>query len=407
MTTGWDATSRTSLVSIPQIDALRGIAICLVFLRHSYGFVYGPGQVVGFWPAIMMSGHTGVTLFFILSGFLLSRPYLVEAGGGARVNRSAYFIRRFFRIMPLYVIAVGAAVATRTNSPLEMAKLALPYLCFLQLVPGAATPMPLESLVWWSLATEVQFYLLLPLLPLALRSSKGRRAGATLLLAYTIAYGAFAVGVLQGGDARTRHFLGHSIFGRASAFALGIMAAAFIERYGERATEWLRRTAVGGLQRADVLLLATVAVLTALLLVVGPIDYRELEGTYPAWHLPEGFLWTTLLVTLLLSRPVLTRPMVNPVTLTIGVLSYSIFLVHMPLLVHGTSLVRYWAPGTTAARGSLPMGIWLGIGVVVILVSTLSYWTIERPAITLGARLAKSRTAGGGRASPAVDGQCA
>jgi peptidoglycan/LPS O-acetylase OafA/YrhL len=405
--TASDASSLRSSIPIPQIDALRGIAICLVFLRHSYGFLYGSISPTEFWPAIMMSGHTGVTLFFVLSGFLLSRPFLEEAAGGVRVIRSAYFIRRIFRIMPLYVIAIALAVVARTNDPMEMVRLAVPYLCFLQLVPGASTPMPLESLVWWSLATEVQFYLLLPLLPLALRSASGRRVGTMLLLAYVAVYGLFAVGLLQGGAPRTRHFIGHSIFGRAWTFGFGILAAAFIERYGEPVAAWMRRPALGRAQRCDLVLLAIVAVLTALLRVIGPIDYIELERNLPAWHVPEALLWTALLTTLLLSQSALARVMVNPVTLAIGVLSYSIFLVHMPLLVHGSPLVRHWLPGSMMGSGQLHIGAWLAIALVVMVVSSLTYRMIERPAIKLGARVARSRTARERTASLLAKDQCA
>src|SRR5437773_1497040 len=70
--------------------------------------------------------------------------------------------------------------------------LGIPFLLFLNSLPGFYTSKLYPySNTWWSLVTEVQFYLLLPLLPLSLRPGTGRRTGAVLLLAYATTYGAF------------------------------------------------------------------------------------------------------------------------------------------------------------------------------------------------------------------------
>ena len=83
--------SRSSTIgtaAIPELESLRGIAIALVVMLHADGMVSGlralAGPRVPLWRAFVLGGWSGVSLFFILSGFLLARPFLAEAFGGRR-----------------------------------------------------------------------------------------------------------------------------------------------------------------------------------------------------------------------------------------------------------------------------------------------------------------------------------
>ena len=213
---------------ITEIESLRGVAITLVFLLHISGSVIFPGRVDGIvvspFRAFALGGHTGVSLFFILSGFLLGRPFLVEVMRGKRLSRSAYYARRALRILPLYYVAVLVGSVLCAQQPRDLLH-GVPYLFFLNAVAGTATPLPPYGYVWWSLATEVQFYLLLPLLPFFLRSRRGRLLGALVVLAYVVAYHAFLTGALRASTVEGQIKLAHSAFGRAPQFALGIVAA--------------------------------------------------------------------------------------------------------------------------------------------------------------------------------------
>ena len=146
--------------------SLHGIAIVLVYAFHVDGVVLFPWNAVGkgLSPALafVRAGHTGVDLFFILSAFLLSLPFLAAARGGRPVHLGRYFTRRALRILPLYYAAVVVAAVMTASRPADLER-ALPYLAFMNSVSGWYTAMPPYSDVWWSLCTEVQFYLLLPL----------------------------------------------------------------------------------------------------------------------------------------------------------------------------------------------------------------------------------------------------
>jgi len=89
---------------IHEIEALRGLAIALVVLFHTNGILtLAPvtvGRDVSLPGAFILAGHIGVSLFFLLSGFLLTPAFIREATDGQRVDRRAYFRRRALRILP-------------------------------------------------------------------------------------------------------------------------------------------------------------------------------------------------------------------------------------------------------------------------------------------------------------------
>jgi len=93
---------RKSSTYFPEIESLRGIAIALVYFHHIDGFVAPAGtgarESIPFlaW-AFVTAGHTGVSLFFVLSAFLLSLPFLKEAAGGRHLSRSEFYERRALR----------------------------------------------------------------------------------------------------------------------------------------------------------------------------------------------------------------------------------------------------------------------------------------------------------------------
>jgi peptidoglycan/LPS O-acetylase OafA/YrhL len=327
-----------------ELESLRGIAILLVYAFHIEGIarVLTPRPKTTSWiGAYLYGGNTGVGLFFVLSGFLLSLPFLVEADGGVRVSRRRYYERRALRILPLYwlVILLGAAVASTSIGDLTRA---LPYLVFANSVSGSVPRIPPWTNVVWSLATEVQFYLLLPLLPLALRSRRGRRIGLVVLALYGAAYAYYLVGpphlhwtnVLR---------LGNSLFGQGWLFLGGIAAGWVYLRHGPQLREALAARAVLANGGADVLL---VILLVAFGFVLRWMcGFRGLLGECPptsVWHLAEAVTWTSVLLAVLLA-PLRLKPLVcNAALARIGLLSYSIYLWHVPILRTAFVVFREW-----------------------------------------------------------------
>ena len=151
---------------LPELDGLRALAILLVLLSHHLGSV----PIASFRYVIEM-GWVGVDLFFVLSGFLIG-GILLDQRPATNYYR-VFYLRRFFRIVPLYALLVipgllvlgfglqshFAGHSLAHQSPYGM------WLCalFLQNFGSIfAFGVPLYLSPTWSVAVEEQFYLLLP-----------------------------------------------------------------------------------------------------------------------------------------------------------------------------------------------------------------------------------------------------
>jgi peptidoglycan/LPS O-acetylase OafA/YrhL len=378
---------RRSAAYLAELESLRGVAILLVLLFHLDGFILGLAHrshtIVSPAFAFIGAGHSGVSLFFILSAFLLSLPFLAEADGGKRVVRTRYFERRALRILPAYWTAVVVGTLLTTQHPRDLLR-GVGYLVFANSFVRL-DPMTPYSSVWWSLATEVQFYLLLPFLPLVLRPGAGRRAGVALAVAWAIAYAAFLAGAL--GAPGDRLTIALSVFGRAPLFALGIAAAALYRKAGDRLRDW--STGVPWLARggADLVLLGVLATLGFLLRWAVHAGYTETETTARhLWHVAEGGLWTAVVLLVLLA-PLRVKPLVcNRAFATLGVLSYSIYLLHVPLATFALRAVRSRAHPLTGWTPTT-VGVIAAIVLLCALVASVTYRLVERPFLLRKAKL--------------------
>lgn len=331
-----------------ELDCLRGIAMCLVFAIHAEGIVrwaYTVPPDTSFWWSFIYGGHTAPTLFFVLSAFLLSRPFLAELRGSRRVNIENYFARRALRIMPLYVVAVLVAIVC-TSSTTTQALHALPYLAFANVIPGAVTPMDPFSGPWWTVCAEVEFYIVLPLLALAARSRRGRVAAVGFLLAYVGVYTGLALGAF-GFSKDMRYVLSHTALGRGPSFLAGILAAVVYDRWGADVRDWGARHGRVARLGGDVLMLGAVLAVGKLLQWrVTTSTYLDSETAWPLWRIPESLLWAAVMLVLVVV-PMHVKPLfANRLWARLGVLSYSIYLIHTPVLLYGRATTNAWFPDT-------------------------------------------------------------
>jgi peptidoglycan/LPS O-acetylase OafA/YrhL len=383
---------RRSTTYLYEIESLRGIAMLLVFVFHVNAKVMGPlpvseaQEMSPFW-AFVRAGHTGVSLFFVLSGFLLPLPFIAEAAGGRHVSRRQFFVRRALRILPLYYFAVliGTVFSAKQLGDLWHG---VPHLLFLTYIPAWGVQMMPYSATWWSLSTEVQYYLLLPLLPLFLESRLGRWIGATLLVSYAIALGTYIAGYWWMPSLSTNMALRFSLFGRAPLFLWGILVAWIYQRRGERMREALHRNAWLAHGAADVLLLIAVVLLGTLLRWTLQQGYSFAEAVPNfLWHVFEGALWAVIL-TLVLLAPLRLKPLIaNRVWGYLGILSYSMYLWHTSILAGIPTLASRlgwrWRGGWNSTSAILA----LLIAAVSLAVSQLTYRWIERPFLARKARI--------------------
>lgn len=145
-----------ALRRFPALDGLRIVAALMVVVVH----YAGPG-----WR--WMSGWAGVHIFFALTGFLITTLALREESRAGRVSLSGFYLRRVFRIMPVYFVVLGIVVAVLYARE-EPASAAVPellpyYLTFTNDLTGDLGSLHLYGQAW-TLGVEQKFYLVWPLL---------------------------------------------------------------------------------------------------------------------------------------------------------------------------------------------------------------------------------------------------
>ncbi|HLL67497.1 MAG TPA: acyltransferase [Micromonosporaceae bacterium] len=145
-----------ALRRFPALDGMRAVAALLVIVFHFGGPVWRP-----------LSGWIGVQLFFVLSGFLITTLALREESRHGRISLRGFYIRRSFRILPVYYVLLGATVmlhALRDDYHLSDLPERMPYLLTVNpdLMIGTAYGHS------WTLGIEQKFYLVWPVLAFGL-----------------------------------------------------------------------------------------------------------------------------------------------------------------------------------------------------------------------------------------------
>ncbi|MCG8928326.1 acyltransferase [Lentzea sp. CC55] len=157
-----------ALRRFPALDGLRAIAAVLVVFFH-YG---GPD-----W----LQGWAGVQMFFVLSGFLITTLMLREERRTGRISLEEFYLRRAFRILPVYFVVLFATIAGSLVMGTFVSNGTGPALqYFFTFTNEFAGPSPYGQS--WSLGIEQKFYLVWPLVAIALGTVVlRRRAGAAAL----------------------------------------------------------------------------------------------------------------------------------------------------------------------------------------------------------------------------------
>ncbi|MFL6127515.1 MAG: acyltransferase family protein [Mycobacteriales bacterium] len=299
------------------VDGLRAFAAIWVVLFHMRSFSGG-----ALWPGVdlvLRSGSTGVSLFLVLSGFCLYLPY-----AGDRLDRfrtGAFMRRRCARLLPTYYASLALIVLAQLvlGGHGDLPRLGGPELARQTVAHATLThqffPSTFYALngAYWSLGLEWQLYLTLPLLVLGARRFGLARTVAAVF-AVTIAYrlllfAAVAGGILPGQSTWATVVLPNLLLGRWSEFALGMVAAA------------LYRTGRTGARARQLGAAAVLAAAAGLLLSANPLK-----------HVLFGLVFFTLLCAVLSGDNVVARVFAWRPLVAIGVMSYSLYLVHQPLV---------------------------------------------------------------------------
>lgn len=165
--------------TFPALNAVRAAGAIMVVLTHA---AFNTGRINDGWVGAMLARFDfGVTLFFVLSGFLLSRPWFLAAALGRQEPSARHYLwKRALRILPLYwVVVVVAFLVDPVNADATredwISHLTLTQIYRPELLASSLTQM-------WSLCTEVAFYVVLPLLCLVLTGRRPRELRLTRVL---------------------------------------------------------------------------------------------------------------------------------------------------------------------------------------------------------------------------------
>lgn len=334
-----DSTTATACTRIyrPDIDGLRGVAVLAVIVFHAF-------------PAALPGGFTGVDIFFVISGYLITGIVLSDARAN-RFSLAGFYVRRIRRIFPALISvllatwSIGWSCLTGDEYK-ELGKHVLAGTGFVSNLAswteagyfdGAASSKPLLHL--WSLGLEEQFYIVWPCL--LLLATKIKRVGVCCAL---VGLASFASSLWL-----TRYHSSAAFYlpvGRAWEFAAG----------GALVVNWPRVARIRGNGFGG-----TALSIVALMLCAASFAALNPELPFPGWRAGLPVLGATTLIaagpTALVNRRMLSRP----VATWLGKISYALYLWHWPLLSFAFIVGGAEPPGTIRA-GILLVSIMLAWG---------------------------------------------
>jgi peptidoglycan/LPS O-acetylase OafA/YrhL len=365
----------------PPLHGLRALAIVSVLQLHvsiklaQAGLMFSPTFYA--WSG---SVWFGMDLFFILSGFLIGTLLLPAADGRARGSILRFYVRRAFRIVPLYYVVLTALALFQPLKPGQREGLIFEY-AYLTNYPFF-TEWPVMP--WaWSLAVEEHFYLAVPVVAglLALMPRNAWRMSALVglwLLGFGARYATFAAhpgpwnpDVLF----LTLYLRTHCRFD----ILVAGMLLAYVQRYhGPRLREALRRPGVA-------LVFTAVPILSCAALL-GPLAAPPGLRSVFAWGTVTSVMYFSLILLLLNTNSVVTRCLSSRWFLRFATLGYGVYLVHLPLIAHVV------VPAMRVMRGHLPIeAMWpLSLALLLVLATAVAYLlhlAVEKPALWVRDRL--------------------
>jgi peptidoglycan/LPS O-acetylase OafA/YrhL len=368
---------------IPELDGLRGVAILLViFYHYTNGNLLTRADGLSFYvQRSAAGGWTGVDLFFVLSGFLIG-GILIDARGSDSYFRT-FYIRRFFRIIPIYYLWIGLYVAlvaaagaeiqahSFSGKPLPRGFEVYAHFLFIQnFLPFTSSAVPGMYGAWfghlWSLAVEEQFYLIVPLLIAWLSARRLPVALVGIVCCAPILRTILFFHV-------TRIDIAHIMVARADALALGIIAACVWRTPAARL--WLDRN------------IGSIYWLTAVLLSGYGLLCWYTPGSESFKVVCFGFTWIGIFYSLLLlivltsSKGWVARVMRARWLREVGRVSYCMYIIHLMVVLFLYSVILHVRPQIVTFAGA---AVAMLAAFVTYALARFSWAWFEGPLVRIG-----------------------
>lgn len=358
----------TNFGYIPALDHLRGFAAVLVLFFHGSHFIshklaFGTPYDPANWTvtdnpfsALMIEGHTAVSLFFLLSGFVFTVGSLQS-----KLNYRGFYRNRLLRTYPLFLFFLFLGVATNYDN---FSAVALLQSVFFMANSDTAFNGGAFTYVFWSIAVEWHFYLLFPFLLFAAQ----KWGWKALLVLLVLFLGLRLAAYFLGADMRNLSY--YTIVGRIDQFMLGMMAGIYYCHFF-----------VAG-KRMDYVAVAGSGLVLMLLFVFNRLGGGAVNNyLWIFWPTLEAAAWGVFLLGYLSIARHFNR-VVGKALVAVGTVSYSIYMGHYLVLDYFLrhdleSIVRLDDPLGTAVLNTALIMLPL-----VLLLAAITYFCVERPFLS-------------------------
>lgn len=306
---------------IPSLDGLRCVAILPVFLSHALQAANLPNFV---------PGNFGVTLFFFLSGYLITTLMRMELERSGTVSFRRFYLRRALRILPTCYLVLAAAATygwlSGSMDPWWLMGQVLHLTNYQVVAGGWQAPIAPHTAVFWSLAVEEHFYLLFPAVFLAAaRALPLGRLAVALVVACALVFTWRCLLIFVLGAPVDRTYLATDT--RIDSILFGCILAV----YGNPVLDPTRFSE--GTWKRVLFPLSVVGLLLSFVLLDRPL--RETFG-----YSVQGLcLFAIFVVAIRYPQWGPMRLLNLPLVRWLGVLSYSIYLIHPSMLAFAKALV--------------------------------------------------------------------
>ncbi|WP_442574760.1 acyltransferase family protein [Microbacterium sp. F51-2R] len=333
----------------PQLDGLRVVSIALVLVAHM-GDTWVP----------RFHGALGVVVFFVISGFLITSLLIREEARRGSISLTGFYIRRFFRIVPMYALALAVAsilvLQFGFGEPASSYLRRLPYLATFN---GDLTVVG-TFVHSWSIGVEEKYYIVWPLVGFAILPLARRRlwiAGALLLVCSVLAFTP-----------------GLSYFGSYTGILAGCVLA--ILMHDPRTYPAIRRMA-GTIPGIAFTLLAV-----AMFLIDVYLPWNSISGNA---HVPFAYAVALAFPFIVIGSGRLRSSLAWKPLAFVGTRTYGIYLFHVFCI---DVVNRVWPDGeSNPLMGALRLGV---ACTLTYLVAEILYRVYEQPLIRVGRRLTGS-----------------
>jgi peptidoglycan/LPS O-acetylase OafA/YrhL len=393
----------------PLMDSMRAIAALSVFAGHTVTGVYAVSAHPTLFLWAVQLAYEGVAIFFLISGFLLYRPFLVARREGRPLRLGSYGIRRFLRIAPAYWAALTIFIAAGFVSGVTTGNWWIFY-AFGQIYSPVNIGHGIG--VAWTLCIEVTFYAALPVFAvLCARLGRGRgslRPDVILLVVLAVASLAFRAHFSAFTQVATVSTLAGTFFW----FALGMgIAIVSVERDGRKRDAQGRTRDAQGRSKDSGRRSAWIGIWPVLSWIVGVLLFVALHQViskpgFAGLDVPGAVVLTHMLYGLsalfILLPAVFAEHQAGPVQRLlrfralawIGLISYAFYLYHTIVIAQLNDVVS--DAGISAHYAVVAVSSFF----VSIAAAAASYYLLERPVMRWGRSLRRrGRTTPGAAAA--------